>query len=922
MFAGKLGFTFAAPASSGAFGLTEIEVRSLDAEGHTQVEAGSHPDTFETSFQTETEEVPPGSGKLFPLGEPKDLRISFPPGFLGNPSATPRCTAAEFQAGDESQCPNASAVGVARIEYGDGIEIESTESPVYNLYPTPGYPAKFGFIIQKIAPVTIDAAINPNPPYNVIAEVTNASQAAFLIASEVTIWGDPGSPAYDTERGSCLKGGGNCPVSIDPIPFLTLPTDCSEPLTFGLEADPWEGSEPFKGQASIEDESLPAGALSPTECESLEFGPQFSAEPTSSQGGSASGLDANVDVTDAGLVSFGGRASSTIKKTVVTLPEGMTLNPSQANGLGACSEAELARESADSQPGDGCPLNSKVGSVEAETPLLENTVLHGSLYVATPHENPYGSLIALYMVIRDKELGVSVKLPAKVEADPTTGQLTTTLGEGAYPIPQVPVSHFRFHFREGPQSPLVTPEQCGSYEIKASFTPWSDPTSTFEESSSFDVTSGPTGGPCTTDPDPFGPGFEAGSTDNHAGRYSPVFMRLTRSDTEQELTRLSATFPPGLVGKIAGLGRCGEEAIAAAKARTGAQELASPSCPASSQFGRTLAGAGVGEVLTYVPGSLYLAGPYNGAPLSIVAITPAVAGPFDLGTVVVRLALDLNPITAQVEVNGAASDPFPRILQGIPLRLRDLRVYVDRPNFTINPTSCVEESFSALLFGAALDPFSGADDASVQLSDRFQAADCASLSYKPKIALRLNGGTKRTKHPALQVRITPRPGDANLGRAVLSLPKTEFIDNAHISNPCTRPQFAANQCPPGSILGTARATSPLLDEPLEGLLYFRSNGGERLLPDVVVSLHGLFDVVAVGEVRSKKGRITTTFNNLPDAATSKIVISLYGGKKGLLVNNTNLCAKPRRADSKLVGQNGRRLESRPVVAMRCANRKK
>ena len=563
------------------------------------------------------------------------------------------------------------------------------------------------------------------------------------------------------------------------------------------------------------------------------------------------------------------------------------------------------------------PPNSKVGSVQAETPLLEDTVLHGSLYVATPYENPYGSLIAFYMVIKDKELGVSVKLPAKVEADPTTGQLTTTLGEGAYPIPQFPVSHFRFHFREGPQSPLITPSQCGSYEIKALFTPWSDPLSTFEESSSFEVTSGPGGGPCATGPGPFGPGFEAGSTDNSAGRYSPVFMRFTRSDTEQELTRLSATFPPGLVGKIAGLGRCSEEAIAAAKAKSGQAELASPSCPASSQFGRSLAGAGVGEVLTYVPGSLYLAGPYNGAPLSIVAITPAVAGPFDLGTVVVRVALDLNPITAQVEVNGAASDPFPHILAGIPLRLRDLRVYADRPDFTINPTSCAEESFSALLFGAALDPFSGADDVSAGLSDRFQAADCASLPYKPKIALRLKGGTKRTQHPALQVTITPRAGDANLGRAVLSLPRTEFIDNAHISNPCTRPQFAANQCPPGSILGTAKATSPLLDEPLEGLLYFRSNGGERLLPDVVVSLHGLFDVVAVGEVRSRKGRITTTFNNLPDAATSKIVVSLYGGKKGLLVNNTDLCAKKRKADSRLKGQNGRRLVSRPVVKMRC-----
>src|SRR6185312_7323457 len=353
------------------------------------------------------------------------------------------------------------------------------------------------------------------------------------------------------------------------------------------------------------------------------------------------------------------------------------------------------------------------------------------------------------------------------------------------------------------------------------------------------------------------------------------------------------TLPPGVVAKIAGLGKCPDAQVAAAKAKSGRQELAAPSCPAASQVGRTIGGAGVGSSLTYVPGQIYLAGPFGGAQLSIVAITPAVAGPFDAGTVVVRQAISLDPVTGEAIIDGSASDPIPHILKGIPLRLRDLRVYVDRPNFTLNPTSCEPEATRASIFGSGADAFNPADDAPAALTSPYRASNCAALGFKPKLALQLKGGTRRNDHPALKSTLTyPKgPGYANVDRAVVTLPPSEFIDNAHINNPCTRVQFAAHQCPKSSILGIAKASTPLLDEPLEGPVYFRSNGGERLLPDVVADLNGLFHVVLVGKVDSKHARIRTTFDQVPDAPVSKFTLDLYGGKRGLLVNSRNLCAK-------------------------------
>jgi hypothetical protein len=405
-------------------------------------------------------------------------------------------------------------------------------------------------------------------------------------------------------------------------------------------------------------------------------------------------------------------------------------------------------------------------------------------------------------------------------------------------------------------------------------------------------------------------------------------MRLTRGDGEQDLSRFSSVLPPGVVGRIAGIPWCPEAGIAQARARTGehggTQEQNDPSCPAASQIGRTVAGAGVGSQLTYVPGSLYLAGPYHGAPLSVVSITPAVAGPFDAGTVVVREALNLNPLTAQVGVDGSASDPIPHILQGIPLNLRDLRVYADRPAFTLNATNCTPSATLATLWGAGtvLAPHG---EVPFGRGARYQAAGCASLGFKPKVGIKLKGGTKRGSHPALRAVVTPKPGQANFARAVVTLPRSAFLDQGHIRTVCTRVQFAAGAghgaaCPPGSVYGHATAWSPLLAQPLAGPVYLRSSNNK--LPDLVVALHGQFDLELGARIDSKKGGIRTAFTPIPDAPVSRFILDMQGGKEGLIVNSTNLCIKPKRnrARASLRAQSGRRRTLKPVVrAVKCKN---
>lgn len=912
------------------FGLEEFDVTYSNSEGGAELRAGAHPFALTTDLRAITEEGPEGGP--VPTELLRDLNVFQIPGLGGDLTAVPKCKTIDFlarppQGGQENAtaCPNSTVIGALDLTVGEVGKAPTFEAALYNLEPPPGKVARLGFFVVLI-PVTIDLSISDVYPNEPVAEVSNVSEVLEFIASEFTVWGVPADPAHDKDRGTCLATGKSCPAGVPPRPFLTMPRSCQGPQATFWEADSWQDPGDWKeGFSLTHDEAIPPNPKGMSGCGKLAFDPSTLARPSTTSAESASGLDFEIDVIDEGLKNPEGIAKADISAVEIALPKGVTANPSAAEGLGVCTLAQYEAEELNTPKGQGCPDAAKLGTVEAETPLLEEHPVRGSLFLAqqddpaTPgQENPFGSLLALYMIFRDPGLGLFVKVPVEVQPNETTGQLVAFAEE----LPPFPLSHVVVHMRSGPRAPLVTPPSCGTYTTEALLYP-SSGAEPLLSTSNFTIDSGPNGTSCPpSGPPPFNPGFEAGSLNNAASLYSPFSLRLTRQDGEGELTRFAATLPPGVVAKIAGVPRCSDAAIASAKTKTGRQELAQPSCPSDSQIGRVVGGAGVGTALTYVGGSLYLSGPYNGAPLSVVSVVPAVAGPFDVGTVVTRVALNLNPNTGEVEVDGAASDPIPHILKGIPLIVRDLRVYTDRPNFTLNPTSCAKLSTRATIFGSGADVFSSADDVAASATSPYQASSCASLAFYPKVSLELKGGTKRSQHPSLRTKVTypypSGPGYANIGQAAITLPATEFIDNDHINNPCTRVKFNENACPANSILGSAKAVSPLLDDPLEGPVYFRSNGGERLLPDVVADLKGGgFRFTVVVAVKAKNGRLRSRVLNSPDAPVSSFELSLKGGKEGLLVNSANLCKKKRTAKIELTGQNGRIHNSEVVVKTSC-----
>jgi hypothetical protein len=903
------------PAQSalGAEEFDQYRVESVSGSLST-TQAGAHADAT-VSFELSEKE-----GK--PYGLTRDVIAVLPEGFFGNPHAFPTCTSVQLgREVSESECPLDSQVGSMNITLGGASAGTIEDEPIYNMPVAGGdEAARFGFF-AGLYQLQLSVHVDPES-HQLIAVAEGAPSLAELIGSESTFWGVPADPSHDVERitpdealNKNSPAGGRKSSLSGEVPFMTNPTSCNGPLPVSITARSYQ----LPDAPSTKTGFFPAI----TGCGAVEFNPTITLKPTTAQGTSASGFDAELSLPTKGL-EFGKLTyGSEVKRVEVTLPEGMSLNPSSAEGLGVCSEADLAKETYNSPPNTGCPETSKIGDALATTPVLDRDVV-GSLYLAKPYQNPFGSLLALYMVVKVPDRGVLVKLAGKVTTDPKTGQITTVFDD----VPQLPVATFHLHFREGARAPLVTPPACGSYDAIANFTPWSAPNKATQRTSSFDIESGPDHGPCPGGGlPPFKPGLLAGTINNAAGSFSPFNVKLTRTDSEQEITHFSIKLPPGIVAKLAGVPYCPDAAIEAAKARTGPhggeEELSSPSCPAASEIGHTLAGAGVGSVLTYVPGKVYLAGPYHGSKMSIVAITAAKAGPFDLGTVVVREALQINPETAEVFIDATGSDPIPHIIAGIPVHLRDIRAYVDRPEFALNPTDCTATSTASTVLGSGLDFVSEADDNPITVTSPFQAADCAALPFKPQLGLRLIGHTNRGAHPAFRAHLQMNGiGEAGIAYSQVTLPKSEFIENAHFDTICTRVQFKAGngngeQCPAGSIYGHAKATTPILSEPLEGPVFLRSS--EHELPDLVVALHNSqVDFDLVGRVDSVKGGgLRNTFETAPDAPVSSFDLEMEGGAKGLFVNSANLCAKTHRAKSVFIGQNGRRYETKPKMAVKC-----
>jgi hypothetical protein len=897
-----------APAAAQAdFGFHDFSITAKNEDGTTDFQAGSHPYEWTISWTMNQD----AKGK--PEGVLRDLIADLPPGLVGNPQALPRCSGEQFE-GFVPHCPSDTQVGVARVLINEFLG-QIFSFPIYNLTPPKGVPGSVGFSLANRNSFQ-EASVRSGSDFGLtISDITIPTSVPIQSISE-TIWGVPAAGGHDGERGGCLTKGGLCPSNVSPVvPFFTLPTSCGEPLETTLSVDSAANPGVFETQTVLSEEGGEPAGLSG--CNHVEFKPAISSQPTTTLADSPSGLDFTLHQPQ--NQDPDGLSSAHLKDTTVTLPEGMTINPSVANGLDACSTQQIGLIGTGfpapnpihfTKDPQSCPNAAKLGSVEVKTPLLHHK-LPGAVYLAKPYANPFGSFMAIYLAVEDDDTGIVAKLAGKVSADPNTGQLTTTFTEN----PQLPIEDFELHFFGGPRAALKTPLACGKYTTTSEMVPWSTPEGeTVHPSDSFQTSvAAGGGGACPTSEAgaPNKPSFSAGTIAPQAGVYSPFVLKITRQDGSQRLKAIDTTLPKGLAARLAGVPYCPEAAIAQARSREapnqGSVEQQSPSCPAASEVGTVTVGAGAGITPYYATGHAYLAGPYKGAPLSLAIITPAVAGPFDLGAVLVRTALYVDPETAKAT---AVSDPAPQVIQGIPLDVRSIALNLSRPSFSLNPTSCDPMQ----VLGSATSALGSI----ASLANPFQVGGCKALKFAPKLALSLKGGTKRGQHPALKAVVTypKNSGYANIASAQVTLPHSAFIENSHFKTICTRVQFAADACPKGAIYGYAKAFTPLLDKPLSGPVYLRSSSHE--LPDLVADLQGQVNVVVAGRVDTgKNGGIRNTFEATPDAPVSKFVLEMQGAKKGLLVNSENICKKEQRAIAGFTAQNGKAFEATPLVRNDC-----
>ncbi|HEX4306599.1 MAG TPA: hypothetical protein VHZ54_11210 [Solirubrobacterales bacterium] len=889
------------PAAADALEVENAEGSLRDSSGAPLLVAGAHPDFNIAIHMTKRAD---SAGNPTPDGNPKDIEVTLPPGLIGNPSAVPTCTQAELVVLNfVADCSPSTQVGIASItNYVAGSTV--TPVPVYNMVPPSGVAAEFAFnLLSDIVHIDSSVVADPGSPggYRLETTIENISQGIAIGDTTLTLWGAPSSHVHDLERG----GKEGFPPGIEPIEsevtrpraLMTNPTHCSpEAQSTGVRVSAWEAPLDYSSTSFDHDEE--GNPFLFTGCGQVPFEASLEAQPTTTQADSPTGLDVTLTLPQNELPE--GISDAALRDAVVTLPEGMTINPSSAGGLGSCSPDQIGL-------GDGnapaCGADSRIGSVQIDTPLLPNP-LKGNVYLAQQGHNKFGSLLALYLAVDDPATGVRLKIPGKVETDPTSGRLVARFTEA----PQLPVDSLQLQLDGGPRASLMTPRSCGTYSTRGEFSPWSGNAGVVS-TDSFKIEQGPGGAACPSGQ--FDPTLAAGTANPAAGSYSPFELRIARADGTDRLSKVSVRLPKGLLGKLAGIPYCSDAALAAIPTveGSGAGEAASPSCPAASRVGSVAASAGAGQSPFWVKtGSAYLAGPYKGAPLSLAIVTPALAGPFDLGNVVVRAALDVDPETAQVS---ADSDPLPTILSGIPLDLREVRVSLDREDFMLNPTSCgaqrVESTLTAL-GGATASP-----------SAPFTAASCAGLGFAPNLALNLKGGTRRGAFPQLTAKLDAKAGQANLARVAVGLPHSEFLAQGHIGTVCTRVQLAADQCPADSIYGYAEAKTPLLSEPLRGPVYLRSSSHK--LPDLVAALRGQIDIDLDGRIDSHNRGIRTTFETIPDAPISSFVLRMKGGKKSLLENSASLCGKAAgKAQVRMLGQNGARHATAPKLNAPCGKK--
>lgn len=848
-----------------------------------------------------------------PIAEIKTLQTELPPGFTVNPLATPQCPLKTFEE-DETKCPAESIVGREEATVSLKIEIPNPEPPpttlpknfvigpsekletlvpLYNIEPKAGEPALFGFKIGAAKDkVFLETEVEWQGDYH----------ESFRIVTP------PASPVFKTLKSRLVSFGRSGNGT-----YLTLPTTC-----FSSELPPYQQAYATFFRAESREEPVPdfpngtsrletTATLQPGEvqsgCAKVPFDPKLNVSPGATQVDSPAGPTVNTELPF--IAGKETQSESHLRNATVSLPEGMGLNPSGANGLQSCTNAQFGKGTRNEA--QGCPDASEIGTVEIETPPLPAGTLKGKMFLGQQigRDPSSGEEFRFFVEAVSKQNGIVVRLEGKTKANPQTGQLTTVFAEN----PQVPFTSVKLHF-DGAKNVLTSPPTCATATATSTFEPWSTPVSTKSPTSSFAMASAPGGGACPTTlaGRPFVPSYTAKTDSTKANAYSPFRVHIGRTDGQQELKKVNVTLPKGHAGNLTGIPYCPESAIAAAAASGGAAELANPSCSSASQIGTTSTTSGTGSKPLTLGGKAYLAGPYQGAPLSLVTVTPAVAGPFDLGNVVVRVALFIDPVTAQVH---AVSDAIPDVFGGVKLDIRTIDVNVDRSKFMHNPTNCAAQATTGFLNGGGANPADPAVWSSYPVNSPFQATACNKLGFKPKLHTRLFGGkgtTTRGKHPKLRAILEAREGDANVLRSALALPHALFLDQGNIRTVCTRPQLASGTCPKAAVYGHAQAKSPLLGNPLKGPVYLVSSNHE--LPDLVADLRGQVNIQVHGVISSKNGGIKTVFNELPDVPVSKFILRMEGGsKKGLLVNSRNLCKDPLSSVMSMKGQNGKKVKN-------------
>jgi len=905
------------------FGVQQYELTPEEEGGLLDTRAGSHPFQSTSTISLNTGrflasgEAHTGHGEVVLPALVKDLTLHWPAGLVGNPTPFPVCSLSQFLTTGPNEkplnfCPSQSAVGVSAITYDEPSTFgDFTETvPLFLVEPQQGEPARLGFI-TPVGPVFIDSSVRNGEDYGVTVHVENITQVPGFFRAETTVWGVPGAPAHDAERGNeCLEAARGVAGTVcnpptppsNPPPFLSLPSSCpGGPLPSTITADSWqspgEPTEPF---------GEPLAQLGG--CNQLPFTPSFAAKPEGSAGSTPTALVSDAHVPQGESLNANGLAEGDVRDIEVTLPPGVVVNPASADGLQACSEAQVGFEGFKEldalaergvqtptfSPGEAsCPDASKLGKATITTPLLPATQpLTGYVYLATPApnrepgQNPFDSLIAMYILVKDPISGVLAKLPGEVSLNPGTGQITASFSE----TPQVPFEDAKLEFFGGDRAPLATPARCGSYRASASFTPWSGGEPVPVASPAFNITTGPNGSACPGASLPFSPSLHSSSSNINAGGFTPLQTTISREDGEQDIQQVTLHYPPGVSGLLAGVKLCGE------------QQANEGTCGPESVVGETIVSVGLGnDPYSVTGGKAYLTGPYHGAPFGLSIVNPAVAGPFDLGEVIVRAKIDVDPRTAQLTVTtNAPGEGFaiPHILDGIPLQIKHVSVNVNRPGFTFNPTSCAPMSITGTI--------TGDEGAGSALETPFQVTNCRELAFTPSIAVTTAGRASKVNGASLRFKIAyPKNAmgsQSNFNEAKFDLPKQLPARLTTIQKACLAATFEANpaSCPAHSLIGHAVVHTPVLPVPLEGPVYFVSYGGAKF-PEAVLVLHGYGITVDLhGEtfIDGKTGITSATFRNTPDVPFESIEVSIPTGPYSEFGANL-----PAKAHGSFCGQN-------------------